>query len=61
MLDRKTADIICDLIDCATETNWPDARDGMIARGYEGKEVAAAVDVLCEIAGRSPIIEAGDF
>lgn len=55
------ASIICFLIEAATDCNWPNTRDSMLEAGYSADEVANAVETLCDIAGMTPIITAGDF
>lgn len=61
-MTREHAELLCDIIDIATEGNWPNTRNGLIDdRGHNPKDLVAAVNQLCELAGRSPILSEKDF
>lgn len=61
MLTRDQADILCTLLDKATESNWPPVAEGMLEAGHEPKEIVEAATALCKLAGRRPMLEEGDF
>ena len=60
-MTQQDACTILDLIECATDGNWPDIRNGLEDIGYNGAEVAAATGALAKLAHRSNPISAGDF
>ena len=57
----ENACILLDLIECATDGNWPLTRDGLKEMGYNGQEVTEAAGFLAELAHRSNPISAEDF
>lgn len=61
LMDRNDACVVLDLIECATDCNWPEIKEGLKEMGYNGSEVESAVGALAEIARRTNPIYASDF
>ena len=61
MITKRDAEVLSDLIDVATETNWPTVASAMIERGYTGKQVEQASAKLADMARRTNPISADDF
>ena len=60
-LTRDDANILSDVIDVATESNWPNIAATLVDRGYSPEEVEKAAGKLATLAGRTNPICAGDF
>ena len=60
-MNHEHARIILDVIEAATEVNWPHMAQELTNRGYTGPEVEAATGALAEIAHRDNPISADDF
>ena len=55
------ADILCKILEVATEGNWDDVRDRLIETGYEPDEIIAAWKAVADIARVDCGISEDDF
>ena len=60
-MTQEDACTILDVIEIATDSNWPNVRNGLEDMGYNGAEVAAATGALAELAHRTNPISVDDF
>ena len=60
-MTKEQACVILDVIECATNSNWPNTVDGLIAMGYDGRDIEEATETLAELAHRDNPISAEDF
>jgi len=60
-MTRQDACIILDIIECATDGNWPNTRNGLEDMGYNVAEIVDTTGRLADLAGRTNSISAEDF
>lgn len=59
-LTRDEAAILLDVIDAATESNWRETKDTLVAMGRTGGEVFRTVSRLAAAAHRVPVLDVTD-
>ena len=60
-MTTSEAMIILDIIECATDSNWPNTASGLGEMGYTGIEIVAATKTLAELGHRSNPFHIDDF
>lgn len=55
------ADVLCRILEAATEGNWPNIRDRLVDTGYRPDEMIAAWKAVADIAGVECGICESDF
>lgn len=60
-MTSSDAQTILDLIECATDDNWPKTVNSLTDMGYNGTEVVAATKALAELGQRSNPLDINDF
>lgn len=61
MFTLNEASLLVQLIEVASESNWPRIRDAMLERGWQPAEIIDATNKLCRMAHISEIICKEDF
>ena len=49
-ISAHNADVLCKILEVATEGNWPDVRDRLVDTGYKPDEIIAAWKAVADIA-----------
>lgn len=60
-LSQDDACALIDIIDKATEGNWPNTASELLEMGHEPEKLCEVVNRVAKVAGRSPIFDPGDF